>query len=129
MRAMTFLDFSRIEETSKNTQERLDQKDKEIMNLIVEVRQLKDDKLRTEERLGQFEIKMKKGMKETLDNAKRLQRMANEGLRSALEERLRKGGILVSNKVDLKKLAEVDPKGETLKTLETTEIIKKYQLV
>ena len=37
-------------------------------------------------------------------------------------------GIIIGNKLDLKKLSYHDPKGEMLEALKETEIIKKYEL-
>lgn len=45
-----------------------------------------------------------------------------------IENEMIKLGILKGNKLDLKKLAYHDPKGELLKALKETEIIKKYEL-
>ena len=50
------------------------------------------------------------------------------GVSSSVEGEFIKKGILKSNMSDLKKLAELDPKGKMLAALKKTGMIRRYQI-
>lgn len=179
MQALTFLDFSRLEASSKNIEVRIDAKDRQIQTLIQEITELKERESLAKSDLDdmrkitkEINEKFKKvehdkdiywssnefdkylslreqlpsilymdripftGLGHLLKRASKLgwdnpevEKLEESAIYEKIEDEMIKLGILIGNKLDLKKLAYHDPKGEMLKALKETEIIKKYHVI
>ena len=180
MQALTFLDFSAIATTSKNSQARLDQKDKQIEILTQEIMKLKENESLTKldmDNMRKITREINERFKKVENNLhwspntfdemdayldyrnalplaldihkvpfglmghvlKRINdlgwgdkyrgKLEDSEVYRSIEDEMIKLGIIIGNKLYLKKLAHHDPKGEMLEALKETEIIKKYHVV